>query len=152
MVTTQSATKISARSRLIESIAWLCILAGFPVWATARLAASLVLPPRSRRSRVASNERGSSARCDGASQAHADRTQVRLLLAPTSPTSLPYAAEVEAGVVCLPDAAWPITPHEQKHGTASSHQGANTRFRHNSFPSPRRRRGVASGFPAGRST
>src|SRR3954468_9514036 len=121
MVITHPAPNTAPRSLVIESIARLCLLVGFPVLAVARLAASLVLPLRSRRSRAASIERGSSA-CGGAVQARVDRTQLRSLRATTS-LVLRRSAEDEARVASLPDGACPISHHQRNTPTLEQRRG-----------------------------
>ena len=138
MVTAHSAPNFSARSRVVNSIARLCMLAGFPVWAAARLAARLVLPLRFRRPRRTSIRRSSSARC-GAFPATHDRTQVRSLLASTSPASQPFRAEQRVRVVRLPDVAWPITHHEQKKSYPEPGRGVIARTRRSSTTFSHRR-------------
>ena len=113
MVTAHPVPTTAARGLVIESLARFCMFVGFPVWAAVRLAASLVLTLRPRRSQAASTERGSSA-SGGATQARVDRTQLRSLRATTSLASRRFSAEDEARVASLPDGACPITHHQRK--------------------------------------
>ena len=138
MVTTHPAPTTAARALVIELVARFCILVGFPVLAAARLAASLGLLPRPRRSRAASTERGSSA-CGGAVQARVDRTQLRSLRATTSLVSRRHFAEVEARVASLPDGACPITHHQRDTSNLEHARGMKARTRRSSTTFPHRR-------------
>lgn len=137
MVITLPAPNTAARSVVIDSIARLCMLVGFPVWAAARLAACLVLPLRSRRSRAASTERGSSA-CGGAVHARVDRTQLRSLRATTS-LALRHSTADEARVASLPDGACPITHHRWNTPTLEQRRGMKLRARRSSTTFSHRR-------------
>jgi hypothetical protein len=138
-MTAHSAPRLSAPSFAIEMIARLCALVVFPVWRAARLAARLALPPRFRRPRRASADRGSSARY-GAVTAISDRTRLRSLRVSTEHASPPPAAQRESRVEHLPDVAWPITYHQPKTRPSGSH-GAP----------PRRARSTIITFSHGRS-
>jgi hypothetical protein len=153
MVTTHPAPTTAARVLVAEFVARFCLLVGFPVLAAARLAASLVLSPRPRRSRSASAERGFSAR-GGATQARVDRTQLRSLQATTSlasrqPLCRGRGARRES-------AGWRVPDHPPVErptpGTRPRHEGSDASFLHNFFPSPRSAQGVALARAAGWTT
>ena len=132
MVTAQSAPRLSAQTFAMRLIAELCALVValvvFPVWRAARLAARLALPPRFRRPRRASTDRGSSARY-GAVTAISDRTRLRSLRVSTEHVAPPLTAQRAPRVEHLPDVAWPITYHQPKTRPYGSHRTPGGRAR-----------------------